>query len=61
MKKLRYKLHWAGEHGPRPDFKWTIYDWKYSCPVAYAEKRADGRALCDFLNQRAARSTEGPV
>ena len=50
MRKLRYKLHWASGVGPKPAFKWVIYDWQWICPVAYAETRVNGRRLCDFLN-----------
>ena len=59
--KKRYRLHWANEHdrGPRPDFKWTVYDWQrgHCCPVAYAETRVAGRELCDFLNRQHDRAT----
>lgn len=49
-KKLRYRLHWASGSGPKPTLKWAIYDWRLICPVAYAESRKAGRAICDFLN-----------
>ena len=52
--KRRYRLHWASGYGPRPTFRWAVYDWapKRCCSVAYAETRTDARALCKFLNQR---------
>ena len=50
VKKLRYRLHWASGHGPKPALKWAIYDWRLICPVAYTETRINGRKLCDFLN-----------
>jgi hypothetical protein len=50
MKKLRYRLHWASGHAPKPSLKWVIYDWVLICPVAYAEKRSFGRKLCNWLN-----------
>jgi hypothetical protein len=49
-KKLRYRLHWASSDAPNPAFKWVIYDWRFFCPVAYAETRVNGRRVCDFLN-----------
>lgn len=49
-KKLRYRLHWSSGQGPKPVFKWVVYDWNYFCPVAYAETRVNGRKICDFLN-----------
>lgn len=50
MKKPRYRLHWAFGDAPRPSLKWAVYDWVLNCAVAYAERRADGRKICDFLN-----------
>lgn len=49
--KLIYKLHWTSGHGPKLELKWTIYDWKLICPVAYSETRKNGRKICDFLNK----------
>ena len=47
--KLRYKLHWNSNSDNGP-FKWVIYDWNRSCPVAYAETRKRGRLICNYLN-----------
>ncbi len=55
-KKLRYRLHWASGQGPKPSLKWVIYDWQLICPVAYAERRDEGRELCAFLNSRKAKA-----
>lgn len=49
--KLRYRLHWASGQGPRPEFKWAVYDWKFCCAVAFAETRVMGRKICAFLNE----------
>lgn len=49
-KKLRYRLHWASGHGPKPSLKWAIYDWRLICPVAYTESRVVGRKICALLN-----------
>ena len=59
--KPRYRLHWASGTGPRPSFKWAIYDWTPGafCPIAFTETRSDGRALCDFLNHRTAAISVG--
>lgn len=34
--KSRYRLHWAAGSAPRPQLKWTVYDWAkgFCCPVA---------------------------
>ncbi len=50
-RKPRYRLHWASGQGPKPSLKWTIYDWRLICPVAYTESRVEGRTLCAFLNR----------
>lgn len=51
-RQKRYRLHWASGAGPRPQFKWVVYDWAKgsNCPVAHVETRAKGTALCAFLN-----------
>ncbi len=49
MKKLRYKLHW-NSNPEIPEFKWVIYDWKFRKPIAYAQTRIFGRAVCWFYN-----------
>lgn len=51
MKKLRYKLHWASNQGPKEILKWVIYDWKLIRPIAYSESRVKGRKICAFLNK----------
>jgi hypothetical protein len=50
MKKLRYRLHWAGQQAPKPSLKWVIYDWVLICPVAYHETRIMARKMCALLN-----------
>lgn len=52
-KKLRYRLHWASGHGPKPSLKWVIYDWRLICPVAYFEARVTARKFCALLNAEA--------
>lgn len=59
-KKARYRLHWASGEAPKPALKWAIYDWVLICPVAYAEKRQDGRKICNFLNRLRAGVPGGP-
>lgn len=51
--KLRYRLHWASGHAPKPSLKWVIYDWRLICPIAYLESRATARKICALLNREA--------
>lgn len=53
MKANRYRLHWSAGHAPRPELKWTVYDWSKGmcCPVAYATTRKQGRALLKFFQE----------
>ena len=51
-KKLRYRLHWASGDAPNPFLKWTVWDWRFICPVFYTEYRKTGREVCNLLNAR---------
>ena len=50
-RKFRYRLQWASGTAPNAALKWAVYDWSLICAVAYAESRAAGRQLCNFLNR----------